>query len=451
MSQAEEKGKTGNKAGKEKKEARSQEPEDALFKGNGNEWETSDFLMMQKRLEKVAETIKLDANQLAPLRHPKRAFMVVVPARMDDGTVRTFTGYRVHYDLALGPGKGGLRYHGQVTLGEVAAIAMLMTWKCSLMNLPFGGAHGGIQLDPHKHSQGEIERVTRRYASEIIELIGPNQDIPGPDLNTNDQTMSWIMDTYSVNVGHTVPSVVTGKPQSIGGSLAFNEAVGHGVSFCAKRAVKHVSWSGDAPSVVIQGLGNVGSVVARSLHDAGFNVIAVSDVTGGVYNEKGLDLVALQEHIARAGSVEGYKEGHGVTNEELLELKCDLLAPCAVANQINAGNAGKIKARIVVEGANAPTTPDADDILESRGITVLPDVLAAASGVTVGYFEWVQGLMRLFWTDDEVYRRLDELVNRACDRVFETAAVERVSLRTAAWKLALDRVVEARRLRGLYP
>jgi glutamate dehydrogenase (NAD(P)+) len=451
MSQLGDNSKTRNQAGKVSKEGGSQEPSDALFEGNGNEWETSEFLMMQRRLEKVAETIKLDANQLAPLRHPKRAFMVVVPARMDDGSVRTFTGYRVHYDLTLGPGKGGLRYHGQVTLGEVAAVAMLMTWKCSLMNLPFGGAHGGIQLDPQQLSQGEIERVTRRYASEIIELIGPNQDIPGPDLNTNEQTMSWIMDTYSVNVGHTVPSVVTGKPQSIGGSLAFNEAVGHGVSFCAKRAIKHVAWSGQAPSVVIQGLGNVGSVVAKSLHNAGFNVIAVSDVTGGVHNDKGLDLLALQEHIAKHGSVKGYQEGESVTNEELLELKCDLLAPCAVANQINASNADKIKARIVVEGANAPTTPDADDILDERGITVLPDVLAAASGVTVGYFEWVQGLMRLFWSDDEVYARLDELVNRACDRVFETAALEKVSLRTAAWKLALDRVVEARRLRGLYP
>jgi glutamate dehydrogenase (NAD(P)+) len=416
-----------------------------------NEWETGEFLMMQQRLDAVAEVINLDPDQLAPLRHPKRAMMVVVPARLDNGTVHTFTGYRVHYDLALGPGKGGLRFHPEVTLGEVSAIAMLMTWKCSLMNLPFGGAHGGIQLDPDKLSEGEMERITRRYASEIIELLGPDQDIPGPDLNTNERTMSWIMDTYSVNVGHTVPSVVTGKPQSIGGSLAFNDAVGHGVAFCAERASKHLAPTGDAPRVVVQGLGNVGSVVAKSLISRGFNVIGVSDKTGGVYNEKGLDLTELQEHVARNGSLKGYKGADHVTNEELLQLDCDILAPCAVANQIKAANANKIKAKIVVEGANAPTTPEADQILIDRGIAVLPDILAASAGVTVGYFEWVQGHIRLLWSEEEVYKRLDGLMGKACDRVFEAAALNRFSLRTAAWKLALERVVEARKLRGLYP
>lgn len=425
----------------------------AHCKENGihTEWETPEFLMMQKRLAKTAAHMKLDANELEPLRHPKRAMMVVVPARMDNGTVRTFTGYRVHYDLTLGPGKGGIRFHPQVTLGEVASVAMLMTWKCSLMNLPFGGAHGGIQLDPDRYSQREIERVTRRYASEIIDLLGPDQDIPGPDLNTNEQTMSWIMDTYSVNVGHTVPSVVTGKPQSIGGSLAFIDALGYGVATCAKRAAKHLSLKGSRPTVVIQGLGNVGSVVARDLHEHGFNVVAVSDKTGGVYNKSGLDLSDLKEHITASGGVNGYQNADYVTNEQLLELDCDILAPCAVANQITAANATKIKATAIVEGANGPTTTEADDILDERGIMVIPDILAASAGVTVGYFEWVQGLMRLFWTDDEVYKRLENLMTRACDRVFETADRQSTSLRMAAWQLALERVIEARRLRGLYP
>ncbi len=416
-----------------------------------NEWETPDFCMMQQRLDRVAQFMKLEPNQLTPLRHPKRSMMVAVPVHMDNGTVRTFAGYRVQYDLTLGPGKGGIRLHPHVALGEVAAIAMLMTWKCSLMNLPFGGAHGGIQLDPDKLSARELESAIRRYTSEVISLIGPDQDIQGPDLNTNEQTMSWIMDTYSVNVGHTVPSIVTGKPKSIGGSLAFSEAVGHGVAFCAKRALKVHPIAGDAPTVVIQGLGTVGSVVARNLHDNGFNVIAVSDSSGGIYNAKGLNIPHLQEHVAKEGALQGYQGAERVTNEELLQLKCDLLAPCAVANQITATNAHAIKASIIVEGANAPTTPDADQILDDRGIVVLPDILAAAAGVTVGYFEWVQGLMHLFWTEDEVYKRLDELTGKACDRVFDTASEFKTSLRTAAWKLALDRVVTARKLRGLYP
>ncbi len=416
-----------------------------------NEWEGADFLMMQQRLDRVTDWMRLDANELAPLRHPKRSLMVVVHARLDDGHVGSFTGYRVHYDIALGPGKGGIRFHPEVSLSEVAAIAMLMTWKCSLMNLPFGGAHGGIRLDPAKLSEREIERITRRYASEIIELIGPDEDIPGPDLNTNEQTMAWIMDTFSVNKGHTVPSVVTGKPKSIGGSLGASEAVGHGVVFCARRAVEKLSLITDAPTVVVQGLGNVGSVVASSLHERGFNVVGISDVTGGVYNERGLNVPHLKDHVARVGSVQGYPEADAVTNAELLELQCDILAPCAVANQVNAGNAGKLRCKVIVEGANAPTTPDADDILDDRGIAVLPDILAAASGVTVGYFEWVQGLIRLFWTEEEVYKRLDALVGKACEQVFDLARREKVSLRMAAWRIAVARVVEARRLRGLYP
>jgi glutamate dehydrogenase (NAD(P)+) len=416
-----------------------------------NEWETTDFLMAQRRLDRVAAWMKVDPSSLEPLRHPKRSLAVVVPARMDDGRVVSFQGYRVHHDLALGPGKGGVRIHPAVSLGEVAAIAMLMTWKCALMNLPFGGAHGGIRVDRSKVSIQELERIVRRYTSEIIELIGPAEDIPGPDLNTNEQTMAWMMDTYSVNCGHTVPSVVTGKPQSIGGSLGLAEATGFGVAYCARRIAAHLELSSDAPTVVVQGFGDVGSVVASSLAAAGFNVVAVSDITGGLYNPRGLDIANLRAHVKEFGTLLGYAQADAVTNEDLLELPCDILAPCAVANQITAENAERVKCRAVVEGANAPTTPDADEILDDRGIAVVPDILANAAGVTDGYFEWIQGLMRLFWNGVEVKRKLEDLVGQACDRVLTTASNNRVSMRTAAMKIALDRLVEARRLRGLYP
>jgi glutamate dehydrogenase (NAD(P)+) len=418
---------------------------------HGNEWETSDFLMAQQRLDRVAEWMKLDANVIEPLRHPKRSLSVVVPARMDDGSVKTFQGYRVHHDIALGPGKGGLRFHPGVNLGEVAGMAMLMTWKCSLMNLPFGGAQGGIRLDTNKLSNRELERITRRYTSEIIDLIGPNEDIPGPDLNTNEQTMSWIMDTYSVNKGHTIPSIVTGKPQSIGGSLGLLQSTGYGVAYCTRRLLKHLQMEEKTPSVIIQGLGNVGSVVARSLHGAGFKVIGVSDISGAIHNPKGIDVPKMQAHVDEHGSLKGFDGADGMANEELLEKECDVLAPCAVANVITEHNADRLKCKVIIEGANAPTTPDADKILDAKGIAVLPDILANAAGVTEGYFEWVQGLMRLFWTEAEVYKRLEELVGRACDRVFETSSKNKISFRTAAMGIAVSRVVEARKLRGLYP
>lgn len=419
-------------------------------KSHAGEWETPDFLMAQKRLERAAESMKLDPSVLEPLKHPKRSLSVVVPARLDDGTVRSFIGYRVHHDLALGPGKGGIRFHPNVNLGEVSGMAMLMTWKCSLMNLPFGGAHGGIRLNPRELSKGELERVTRRYVSEIIEIIGPNEDIAGPDLNTNEQTMAWIMDTYSVNVGHTVPSVVTGKPKSIGGSLGLLEATGHGVALCARKTSAHLGLTG-SPTVIIQGMGQVGSVLARNLSGEGFTVTGVSDHNGGLHNPKGIDVRKLIQHIEQHGSMQGYPEAQATTNDELLELQCDILAPCAVANVIHAGNADKLKCKVVVEGANAPTTTDADDVLNERGIIIVPDVLANASGVTVGYFEWVQGLSRLFWTEQEVYEKLDQLIGKVCDRVLEGAKELKLTLRTTAIRIALERVVEARRLRGLYP
>lgn len=416
-----------------------------------NEWETTDFNMAQQRLMKVATAMKLESNVVEPLKHPKRSLSVVVPARMDDGSVRTFIGYRVHHDLALGPGKGGMRYHANVNLGEVSAMAMLMTWKCALMNLPFGGAQGGIRVDPAKHSSGELERITRRYASEIIDIIGPDEDIAGPDLNTNEQTMAWIMDTYSVNVGYTVPSIVTGKPKSIGGSLSQLEATGFGVALCTRHIVKALKLTGDSPTIVIQGLGNVGSEVATNLAQAGFKVIGVSDIDGGLYNKKGIDIAKLNEHIVKSGSIHHFSGADKLTNEELLELDCDILAPCAVANQLHAGNADKVRCKIVVEGANAPTTPDAEEVFDSKNIAVIPDILANAAGVTVGYFEWVQGLNRLFWTEQEVYDKLEQLVLKACDKVLETSNQYKESLRTAAMRLALERILEARRLRGLYP
>jgi glutamate dehydrogenase (NAD(P)+) len=416
-----------------------------------NEWETPDFLNAQKRLDKAASILKLDHNALEPMRHPKRSLSVVVPARMDDGTVRTFMGYRVHHDLALGPGKGGVRYHSEVTLGEVASMAMLMTWKCSLMNLPFGGAHGGIRMDPNVLTKGELERITRRYVSEILELIGPNQDICGPDLNTDEQTMAWMMDTYSVNKGYTVPSVVTGKPQCIGGSLGVLQSTGYGVALAARRAAEYAGLKGNSPSVVIQGLGNVGSAVARNLSKAGFKIVGVSDAFGGLSNVKGFDVENLMEFIEKNGSMYEYPEADKVSNEELLELDCDILAPCAVSNQLHAGNADQLKCKVVVEGANSPTTPNADEVLDGKGVVVMPDILANAAGVTVGYFEWVQGLMRLFWTEEEVYQRLEGLVNNVCSKVFDTAKEKKLPLRMAAMSLAVERIVEARRLRGLYP
>ncbi len=416
-----------------------------------NEWETPDFLMAQGRLLKVAANMKIDPNALEPLKHPKRALTVVIPVRMDDQQVKTFLGYRVHHDLALGPGKGGIRFHPDANLGQVAAMAMLMTWKCALMDLPFGGAHGAIRLDPSKLSKTELERVTRCYTSEIIDLIGPDQDIAGPDLNTNEQIMAWMMDTYSVNVGHTVPSIVTGKPKSIGGSLRVADATGHGVALCARQAAAHYNIKGNSPTVVIQGHGSVGSVVARNLNDAGFTVIAISDTKGGIYNSRGLNIRALSDHVNRTGRIADSAQAEAVTNEELLEIECDILAPCAVANQIHEGNAGRLKCKIVVEGANAPTTPEADEILSSRNIAVMPDILANASGVTVGYFEWVQGLIRLLWTEEETLNRLNRQVIQVCERVFASETASGISLREAAMRLAIQRIVEARRLRGLYP
>jgi glutamate dehydrogenase (NAD(P)+) len=415
------------------------------------ECETEHFLATQRQLDEIAEEMALDRELHERLRYPKRALIVTVPVRMDDGSVKTFTGYRVHHDVTLGPAKGGIRFHPGVNLGEVSSLAMLMTWKCALMGLPYGGAKGGIRCEPWKLSLGEQERLTRRYTSEIINLIGPDKDIPAPDMYTNEQTMAWIMDTYSINVGHTVPSVVTGKPISIGGSLGRTEATGRGVAYCARRAVAHLGGFPESPSVVVQGFGNVGSVTAKLLHQAGYKIVAVSDVHGGIYNEKGIDIPRLLAYISEMGKVEGFNGSSPVSNNELLEIPCDILVPAALGGQITEANAGKLKCKIVVEGANGPTTPEADTILHERGIMVVPDILANAGGVTVSYFEWVQGMMHLFWSEDEVNLKLEQIMGRACDQVFEMSAKAKLTTRMAALRIGVSRIAEAKRLRGLYP
>lgn len=415
------------------------------------ECETEHFLGAQRQLDEIAEEMGLDRELHERLRFPKRAMIVTVPVRMDDGSVKSFTGYRVHHDVTLGPAKGGIRFHPEVNLGEVSCLAMLMTWKCALMGLPYGGAKGGIRVEPWNLSIGETERLTRRYTSEIINLLGPDKDIPAPDMYTNEQTMAWIMDTYSINVGHTVPSVVTGKPVSIGGSFGRTEATGRGVAYCVRRAVSHYGIKGDAPSVVVQGFGNVGAVTAKLLHQAGFKIVAVSDVYGGIYNEKGLDIPRLLAYVSEMGKVQGFNGSTPIGNNELLEIPCDVLVPAALGGQITETNADKIKAKIIVEGANGPTTPEADVILHDKNIIVVPDILANAGGVTVSYFEWVQGMMHLFWTEDEVNQRLEQIMGRACDQVLELSTKSQLRPRMAALRIGVSRIAEAKRLRGLYP
>jgi glutamate dehydrogenase (NAD(P)+) len=388
------------------------------------------------------------------MRRPKRELTVNFPARMDNGEIKVFTGYRIHHNTVLGPSKGGIRYSTHVNIDEVRALAMWMTWKCSLVNLPYGGAKGGVVIDPRTHSEPELQAVTRRYTSEIILLIGPKIDIPAPDMGTNAQTMAWMMDTYSMTVGYSVPAVVTGKPLNIGGSLGREEATGRGVIVCMLEALrlKEISHSPRDISVVVQGFGNVGSNAAKRAHALGFNVIAVSDVTGGYYNPNGLNIPAMADYAAKNRSLAGYKDDvEMVTNAELLELPCDVLIPAAMENQLTGQNARKVRAGLIVEGANGPTTPEADDILNDRGITVVPDILANAGGVTVSYFEWVQGLQEYFWDEDEVYRRLERILIRAFDNVTHTAESYKVDLRTAAQITAIDRVARATMTRGFYP
>jgi glutamate dehydrogenase (NAD(P)+) len=409
------------------------------------------FDLAKMQLRKVGEIFAIDPNLIRVLSHPKKAVEVSAPVQMDDGTIEVFTGYRVTHNIARGPSKGGIRYHRDVTLDEVKALAMWMTWKCSLMGLPFGGAKGGVVCSPKLLSAGELERMTRRYTSEIINDIGPERDIPAPDVGTDSRVMAWIFDTYSMNKGHSVLGVVTGKPLSVGGSLGREEATARGALYCMQALSGKEGKRISEYSVAIQGFGNVGANLARLLHAAGATVVAVSDSLGGAYNANGLDIPAALAHKQERGTLTGLANAEAVTNEELLEIQCDILAPCALEQVITEENADRIKAPVICEGANGPVTPTADAILEDRGVLVLPDVLANAGGVVVSYFEWVQGLQEYFWREDEVNAKLHDIVARAFEEAWQTRSRYSTSLRMASYGLAVQRVAEATTTRGLYP
>ena len=403
------------------------------------------------QLDRVAGKLGLGPDIHERLRHPRRALVVSVPVRMDSGQTEIFTGYRVHHNSVLGPTKGGVRYDADVSLGEVTALAMLMTWKCALMGLPYGGAKGGVRCTPRTMSPQEIEGLTRRYTAEIILLIGPDLDIPAPDLGTDEQTMAWMMDTYSMTQGKSVPGVVTGKPLIVGGSKGRREATGRGIVYSLLGASRHLGQDLQRRKIVVQGFGNVGAVAARLLAAEGCIIAGVSDVRGGIWNPKGLDIRQLDAHVAESGTVTGFPGADAVSNAEIITLPCDVLIPAAVGSQIHAGNAERVKASIVVEGANGPTTPEADVTLRERGITVIPDILANAGGVVVSYFEWVQGLQHYFWDESEITARLQEIMTRAFARVWALGTKESTDLRTAALMEGISRVAEAHRVRGLYP
>jgi glutamate dehydrogenase (NAD(P)+) len=409
------------------------------------------WAVAQQQLRNVAGLIHLDDGMLQQLATPKLCMTVAVPVRHDDGKIRVYTGHRVQHSTARGPGKGGIRYHPDVTLDEVKALAMWMTWKCAVMGLPYGGAKGGITCDPRAMSEGELERMTRRYTSEILPIIGPERDIPAPDVNTTPQVMAWVMDTYSMNKGYTVPGVVTGKPVPIGGSLGRSTATSRGLMFTVLSAMRHLKIKPAGQRIAVQGYGNAGYYAAKLLHEIGFKIVACSTSKGGILVEKGFDPDAVNEHYKKTGSVEGFKGADAITNAELLELDCDILLPCALEGQITGRNAGSIKARIVGEGANGPTTPEADAILHDKGTFVIPDVLANAGGVTVSYFEWVQALQEYFWSEKEVNLKLHELMDRAFEAVYAVHLERKIDMRRAAYVLAVSRVAEAHRLRGLYP
>jgi glutamate dehydrogenase (NAD(P)+) len=403
------------------------------------------------QLDEAAAFMDLDENLHKVFREPKRILTVAIPVRMDDAKVEVFTGYRVHHSIARGPAKGGIRYHPEVNLDEVKALAMWMTWKCALVGIPYGGAKGGVRVDPSTLSTPELERLTRRYASEILPFIGPESDVPAPDLNTDERIMAWIMDTYSMNKGYSVPSVVTGKPVSIGGSQGRAGATSRGVLYSALSAMKRLSMPIEGTRVVIQGFGKVGGFAAQVFHDAGFNIVAVSDYKGGVVNPRGLNPSALLRYKDEAQTVTGFPGADAITNEELLELDCDVLVPAAIEDQITDANADRIHAKMIVEGANGPTTPEADHALSERGVYIVPDILANAGGVTVSYFEWVQDIQAYFWSEDQVNRRLKDVMGAAFDEAASLAEEKKVRLRLAALALGIGRVAEAHNARGLYP
>jgi len=409
------------------------------------------FELAREQLARVAGTFDIDPNLVSVLGRCKKAIEVSIPVTMDNGSTQVFIGHRVTHNIARGPSKGGIRYHPDVTADEVRALAMWMTWKCALMNIPFGGAKGGIACDPKAMSRGELERMTRRYTSEIINEIGPEKDIPAPDVGTDGTTMAWIFDTFSMNKGHSVLGVVTGKPLVIGGSLGREEATSRGALFVLRDAVAKLDRRLPGMKVVVQGFGNVGSYLAKYLHQEGCIVVGISDSTTALYNPKGIDIPAAFAHKRETGSLKGVKDAEVITDAELLELDCDILAPCALEQVITEENASRIKASIICEGANGPVTPAGDAILEEKGVLVLPDVLANAGGVVVSYFEWVQGLQEYFWKEVEVNAKLNDIMSRAFDETWDVADKRNLPMRVAAYGLAVQRVAEATVTRGIYP
>jgi len=410
------------------------------------------FQMACRQFDIVADHLQISTSERERLKFPKRSLVVALPIHMDDGSTKVFSGYRVQHHLTLGPTKGGLRYHPDVALGEVAALAMWMSWKCAVTGLPYGGAKGGITCDPARMSRHEIERLTRRYTQEMIPFIGPQVDVMAPDVGTNEQTMAWMMDTYSMHMGYTVPGIVTGKPVGLGGSLGRREATGRGVAYLINRATDALGLDISKCTAVIQGFGNVGSVTAYSLARYGTKVIAVSDVQGGIYNANGLDLAALEKHVRRTQTIAGFAGADPLTNEQILLLPCDILIPAAMERQITAANAGNINCRILAEAANGPTTPEADEILNQRPeIFIIPDVLCNAGGVVVSYFEWVQDLQSFFWSETEIVDKLFRILETAWTKVLSQSRNQKISMRLAALGIGIRRVYEAKQQRGLFP
>jgi glutamate dehydrogenase (NAD(P)+) len=399
----------------------------------------------------AADQLGMDESMKQILSHPKRELTVHFPVRMDDGSYRVFTGHRVQHSLTLGPAKGGIRYHPDVTLDEVKALAMWMTWKCATVGIPYGGGKGGVVVDPKQHSLSEIERLTRRFAAELAPIIGPEVDIPAPDVNTNSQTMAWIMDTVSMLRGYPIPGLITGKPIGIGGSLGRNEATARGLQYVVREAVKARGVSLEGARVVVQGFGNAGSIAAQLLSEDGAIVIAVSDSRGGIHMDSGIDADAAVQYKRQNGTLSGFGGADDISNEELLELECDILVPAALESVITAENADRIKTKMIAEAANGPTTPEADRVLFDKGVMVLPDILANAGGVTVSYFEWAQNIQGYYWAEDEVNKKLERVMQRAFQDVYGIAGKSSVNMRTGAYMLAISRVAEVTRLRGIFP
>jgi glutamate dehydrogenase (NAD(P)+) len=422
----------------------------AVHRGNELPGHGSTFGAMLQEFNVAARLLKLDPGVWKILTNPKRQIVVSCPVQMDNGEIEVFTGFRVQYNITLGPAKGGIRYHPDVTLDEVTALAAWMTWKCAVAHIPFGGGKGGIICDPAKMSRRELEALTRRYVAEIIDAIGPEKDVPAPDVNTNEQVMAWVMDTYSMHVGHTTTSVVTGKPLELGGSLGRREATGRGVMIATREAARHVGIDVKGARIAIQGFGNVGSVSADLLAQQGARIVAVTDWRGGVYNDKGIDIAALLAHVQQHRTVDGFSGGEPLAHEKLFGLDVDVLIPAALENQITMANASAIKARIIIEGANGPTTPDAHRHLHDRGVFIVPDILANSSGVTTSYFEWVQDRYGYFWTEKEVIERIERKMCEAFDDVLQNALKYNVDMRTAAYVVAINRVATVTKMRGMY-